>query len=66
MNRYYVVPDKDATAWYVKIEDVAPIEEYDKKDKAVEAGEKMAEENKPSTLIILDNAHEIEDEWNFK
>lgn len=66
MNKYYVVPDKDATAWYVKIENVAPVEEYDKKDKAIEAGEKIAQENKPSSLIILDNNHETEDERNFK
>lgn len=66
MKQYTVAPNKDATAWFVKIEDVAPLEQHDKFDKAVEAGLKVAEENKPSTLTILDENHDVQDKHTFK
>lgn len=66
MKHYSVAPNKDATAWYVKIEDVAPTEEYDKKDKAIEAAEETAKENKPSTLSILSNEHEVEEKRTYE
>lgn len=66
MKNYTVAPNKDAKAWFVKIEDVAPLEQFDKYDKAVEAGFKVAEENKPSTLTILDENHDVRDKRTFK
>ncbi|MDL4842451.1 DUF2188 domain-containing protein [Aquibacillus rhizosphaerae] len=65
MRNYTVAPNKDATAWYVKVEDVAPTQKYDKKDKAIEAGEQLAVENKPAILTILTNEHEVADERTF-
>ncbi|WP_407272527.1 VLRF1 family aeRF1-type release factor [Radiobacillus sp. PE A8.2] len=65
MKNYTVAPNKDATAWYVKVEDIAPIKEYDKKDKAIEAGEQLAAENKPATLSILTKNHEVADTRKF-
>ncbi|MFB4211726.1 DUF2188 domain-containing protein [Shouchella sp. 1P09AA] len=58
MKEYTVTPNKDATTWFVKIEDIAPHEEYDKQAKAIEAGEKLAKENQPSRLIIFDEYHD--------
>ncbi|WP_174615683.1 DUF2188 domain-containing protein [Virgibacillus ihumii] len=66
MKHYTVAPNKDATAWYVKIEDVAPTEEYDKRDKAIEAAEETAKENKPSTLSILTKEHEVEEKRTYE
>lgn len=66
MKNYSVAPNKDATVWFVKMEDVAPLEEYDTYDKAIEAGFKIAEENKPSSLTILDENHDIQDKRTFK
>lgn len=58
MKKYTVVPNKDATTWFLKVEDVAPYEEFDKQSKAIEAGMKLAETNRPSQLIIFDENHE--------
>ncbi|PYZ92000.1 hypothetical protein CR194_17540 [Salipaludibacillus keqinensis] len=66
MKEYTVRPNKDADAWFVKIEDVAPEQDYDKKVDAVEAGKKIAEENKPSRLVVYNHLNEVEDEHNFK
>lgn len=66
MNRYTVVPDKDVKVWFLKVENTAPVEEYDKKDKAVNAGEEMAKQNTPSTLEILDKNHELVEERKFQ
>ncbi|WP_085523596.1 DUF2188 domain-containing protein [Tuberibacillus sp. Marseille-P3662] len=66
MNQYYVVPDKDALGWYVKIEDTAPIELYDKKDKAIDAGVHIAKDHRPSHLSILDSDHNVEEERIYK
>ncbi|GGD01700.1 hypothetical protein N780_14495 [Pontibacillus chungwhensis BH030062] len=65
MREYTVAPNKDATEWYVKVEDVAPTDKYEKKDKAIEKAEEMAQEHKPSKLYILDKYHEIEEERSF-
>lgn len=65
MKRYSVVPNKDVTGWFVKIEDVAPTDFYDERDTAVEKAEEMAQENKPSKLQILDQNHEVEEERTF-
>lgn len=61
MKHYAISPNKDTTAWYIKPEDVAVSEEYDNLDKAIEAGERMAKENRPSKLIILNKYHEEEE-----
>lgn len=66
MKHYTVAPNKDATTWFVKIEDTAPFEEYDKKDMAIEAGEKLAQENKPSTLSILTKNHDVAETRTFE
>ncbi|MEN1967445.1 DUF2188 domain-containing protein [Lentibacillus sp. N15] len=65
MNKYSVAPNKDVTAWYVKLEDVAPTNEYVAKDDAIEKAEQMAKENKPSKVIILDKNHEVAEERTF-
>src|SRR5699024_2955114 len=38
MKNYWVIPNKDASAWFIKMKDVAPLKEYMVYDKAVEAG----------------------------
>lgn len=65
MKEYSVVPNKDVTGWFVKIEDVAPTDEFDERDKAVEKATEMAEKNKPSRLLIMDQNHEVESERKF-
>ncbi|ASK62320.1 hypothetical protein CFK37_09205 [Virgibacillus phasianinus] len=65
MKHYTVTPNKDATTWFVKIEDVAPTEEYDKYDKAINAAVQIAEENSPSKLSILDKYHEVVETRTF-
>lgn len=65
MKKYSVAPNKDATAWFVKIEDVALEDQYNKIDKAIDAGKRIAEENKPSSLTILNKYHEVEDKITF-
>lgn len=59
MKNYSVAPNKDATAWMVKLEDIAPTESYDAKDEAITEAEKMAKENSPSKLSILDKNHDV-------
>ncbi|HLQ95835.1 MAG TPA: DUF2188 domain-containing protein [Pseudogracilibacillus sp.] len=66
MKHYSIAPNKDATAWFVKVEDIGLEEQYSKKDAAIEAGEKMASENKPSTLSILNKYHEVDEEKTFE
>ncbi|MBX0358001.1 DUF2188 domain-containing protein [Halobacillus sp. Nhm2S1] len=65
MKQYSVVPNKDVTGWFVKIEDVAPTDLYDERDTAVTKAEEIAKENKPSKLQILDQNHEVEEERTY-
>ncbi|WP_079477825.1 DUF2188 domain-containing protein [Halobacillus salinus] len=65
MKEYSVVPNKDVTGWVVKIEDVAPTDEYDERDQAVEKALEIAEKNKPSRVLIMDKNHEVESERTF-
>ncbi|RWZ59135.1 DUF2188 domain-containing protein [Halobacillus fulvus] len=65
MKEYSVVPNKDVTGWYVKIEDVAPTDLYDERDTAVAKAEELANSNKPSRLLIMDQNHEVEEERKF-
>jgi len=59
MKNYSVAPNKDATAWMVKLEDVAPTESFETKDEAIAKAEEMAKENSPSKLSILDKNHDV-------
>lgn len=59
MKNYSVAPNKDTTAWMVKLEDVAPEDSFQAKDDAIAEAEKMAKENSPSKLMILDKNHEV-------
>ncbi|WP_088052853.1 DUF2188 domain-containing protein [Virgibacillus dakarensis] len=65
MYKYSVTPNKDVTAWYVKLEDVAPTNEYAAKDDAIEKAEQIAKENKPSKVTILDKYHQVVEEKIF-
>lgn len=65
MNEYSVAPNRDASKWIVKIEDVAPEQTYDDRESAIEEAEKLAQENKPSRVLILNENHEVEDEKSF-
>ncbi|MCR6097927.1 DUF2188 domain-containing protein [Salipaludibacillus agaradhaerens] len=65
MKEYTVRPNKDADAWFLKIEDVAPEKDFDKMDEAIEAGKQVAEENKPSRLVIYNHLNQIVDEKTF-
>ncbi|WP_010647792.1 DUF2188 domain-containing protein [Oceanobacillus massiliensis] len=66
MKTYSVTPNVDVSAWFVKLEDVAPEEVYDSKDEAIEAAEQMAKENTPSLVEILDKDHNVIEERRFK
>jgi len=59
MKNYSVAPNKDATAWMVKLEDVAPEDSYTSKDEAIAKAKEMAIENSPSKLSILDKNHDV-------
>lgn len=65
MKEYSVVPNKDVTGWFVKIEDIAPTDLYDERNTAIEKAEQIAQENKPSKLLILDQNHEVEEERKY-
>ncbi|TVP88574.1 MAG: DUF2188 domain-containing protein [Alkalicoccus sp.] len=65
MREYSVRPNKDVTAWMVKIEDVAPETSFDQKDDAIAHAEQMAKEHSPSRLHIYNNKMEVEETRNF-
>ncbi|TLS38151.1 DUF2188 domain-containing protein [Pseudalkalibacillus caeni] len=65
MNQYTITPNKDVTGWYVEIEDVAPTNLYQTKAAAIEEGEKIAKNNKPSKLVIMDEDHNVAEERTF-
>ncbi|MCP3031026.1 DUF2188 domain-containing protein [Halobacillus sp. A1] len=65
MKEYSVAPNKDVTGWIVKIEDIAPTDEYDERDTALEKAKEMAEQNKPSRILVLDQNHEVEEEIKY-
>ncbi|MGJ9457702.1 DUF2188 domain-containing protein [Oceanobacillus sp. CF4.6] len=66
MRTYRVTPNVDASAWFVKLEDVAPEEVYDTKTEAIEVAEQLAKENTPSLLKILDKDHHVIEEKRYK
>ncbi|TSB46555.1 DUF2188 domain-containing protein [Alkalicoccobacillus porphyridii] len=65
MKEFSVVPNKDATTWLIKAEDVAPVHEFDKRDDAVEKAKELASEQKPSELTIFDSNNEVLDTQVF-
>ncbi|CDQ38902.1 MULTISPECIES: DUF2188 domain-containing protein [Virgibacillus] len=65
MKTYTVTPNVDATGWFVKLEDVAPEELYDAKDEAISEATRMAKENSPSKVTILDKFHNIVEETRY-
>ncbi|MFB4167728.1 DUF2188 domain-containing protein [Virgibacillus sp. JSM 102003] len=65
MKKYSVAPNQDASAWIVKLEDVAPAEEFNAKDDAIAKAEEMAKENSPSKLSVLDKEHNVTHEERF-
>jgi hypothetical protein len=65
LRTYTVAPNVDATAWFVKLEDVAPEEVYDAKDEAIAEAERMAEENSPGLVQILDKEHNVIEEKRY-
>ncbi|MFC0524267.1 DUF2188 domain-containing protein [Pontibacillus salicampi] len=65
MKEYTVEPNKNTTGWFVKIEGVAPEDEYIDRDEAVAKAEEYAQNNKPSKVYIMDKFHNVEDERSF-
>lgn len=65
MKTYSVAPNANETSWFVKLEDVAPEEMYASKDDAISAAEKMAKENTPSKVEILDKDDNVQEEKRF-
>ncbi|MBY7144174.1 DUF2188 domain-containing protein [Virgibacillus sp. NKC19-3] len=65
MKKYSVTPNADVSGWFIKLEDVAAEEEYFSKDDAIQAAEKMAQENSPSKLEILDKYHTVIEEKTY-
>ncbi|KMY55561.1 hypothetical protein AC623_17765 [Bacillus sp. FJAT-27231] len=65
MKCYSVAPNKDASRWIVKLEDVAPAETYSSVDGAIQAAEEIAQANSPSKLEILDADHNVVEERTY-
>lgn len=65
MYTYNVKPNVDVTAWFVKLEDVVAEYVYDSKDEAIEVAEKLAQENSPSKIEIMDTNFDIENEKRY-
>lgn len=65
MNMYSVAPSVGTESWFVKLEDIAPEEEYELKEDAITAAEKMAKENSPSLVKVLDKDHNVVEERKF-
>lgn len=65
MKTYSVAPNADISGWFVKLEDVAPEEEYLSKDAAISAAEEMAKKKSPSKVQILDKDHTIIEEKRY-
>ncbi|WJY26261.1 MULTISPECIES: DUF2188 domain-containing protein [Sporosarcina] len=65
MNMYSVVPNPEMTGWLVKLEDVAPEQQYGSKDEALDEAKRLAKENTPSVVKVLDQDHNVTDELTF-
>ncbi|MEJ8767619.1 DUF2188 domain-containing protein [Oceanobacillus sp. HCA-5259] len=66
MNMYSIVPNPNAIGWLVKLENIATEEQYNAEEEAIEAAEKLARENRPSTFQILNMEHDVVDEITFQ
>ncbi|WP_368504203.1 DUF2188 domain-containing protein [Alkalihalophilus sp. As8PL] len=65
MKEYSVVPNKDSSAWMVKIEDVSPVHSYNTKMEAIDKAKELAVEDKPSKISLYDGNQELEDVLTF-
>ncbi|MGD6802837.1 DUF2188 domain-containing protein [Rossellomorea vietnamensis] len=65
MKEYYVVPNKDESGWFVKIEDVAPTSLFNGQSEAIAEAEKLAKENQPAKVLVENENNEIVSEKTF-
>ncbi|WP_409250907.1 DUF2188 domain-containing protein [Bacillus sp. SCS-153A] len=65
MKEYYVVPNKDESGWYVKIEDVAPTTLFNGRSEAIDEAERLAKENQPAKVLVENEDHEVVSEKTF-
>ncbi|MGM0845233.1 MAG: DUF2188 domain-containing protein [Bacillota bacterium] len=65
MKEFYVVPNKDESGWFVKIEDVAPTNLYNGQSEAVAEAEKLAKENQPAKVLVENENNEVVSEKTF-
>lgn len=65
MKNFSVAPNQDASGWIVKLEDVAPEEEFNAKDDAIEKAMELAKDNSPSKLSILNKEHNVIEEKRY-
>ena len=65
MNMYSVVPNPEMTGWTVKLEDVAPEHQFDSQTEALEEAKRLAKENAPSVVKVLDAEHNVVEELKF-
>ncbi|ADC51867.1 MULTISPECIES: DUF2188 domain-containing protein [Alkalihalophilus] len=61
MKEFSVVPNKDSSAWMVKVEDVSPVHSYNNKMEAIEKAKELAKEDQPSKISLYDGNHELEE-----
>jgi hypothetical protein len=66
MKEYTIVPNKDSSGWYVKLEDVAPENLYDNRSIAIDEAEKLAMDNQPSKILVYNEELELVDEKIYK
>ncbi|MGF2616568.1 DUF2188 domain-containing protein [Rossellomorea vietnamensis] len=65
MKEYYVVPNKDESGWFVKIEDVAPTSLFNGQSEAIAEAEKLAKENQPAKVLVENENNEVVSEKTF-
>ncbi|SIS40591.1 DUF2188 domain-containing protein [Salimicrobium flavidum] len=65
VKEYNVMQNPQGGGWIVKIEDVAPTEEFEDRDSAVAKAEEIAKKNSPSKVRIHDQERNVEEERSF-
>lgn len=65
MNMYSVVPNPEMTGWMVKLEDIAPENQFESQSEALEEAKRLAKENSPSVVKVLDKDHNVVEEMKF-
>lgn len=65
MYVYNVTPNVDVTGWFVKLSEAVAEDVYDSKDEAIEVATKLAQENSPSKVKIMDVNHYVENEMRY-